>query len=265
MADANDLAISSLQAPSFSSDSRQSPEQLRALAAQFESLLLGQMLKEMRQSMFSDDAEGDGAGFGSGPLADTIFSELSVALARSGGMGLTTSLMGPLMAQAGIAPEALGADAAVPAEIPLPAGLDLPAASPIAAPMAAVAAAMPGRMSSGYGWRKDPINGQAKFHKGVDIAMPVGGDVPSARGGEVTFAGEMNGYGLTVVVKHDERTSTRYAHLSEILVTPGDQVTAGQTIAHSGATGRVTGPHLHFEVIEGGVAVDPSQALASGL
>jgi len=264
MADANDLTISSLQTPSLSSDSRQSPEQLRALAAQFESLLLGQMLKEMRQSMFSDDEE-DGASFGSGPLADTIFSELSVALARSGGMGLTTSLMGPLMAQAGITPEAAGAEIGMPAEIPLPAGLELPATSPIAAPMAAVAAAMPGRMSSGYGWRKDPINGVAKFHKGVDIAMPVGEDVPSARGGEVTFAGEVNGYGLTVVVKHDERTSTRYAHLSEILVTPGEQVTAGQTIAHSGATGRVTGPHLHFEVIEDGETVDPGKALGSGL
>jgi murein DD-endopeptidase MepM/ murein hydrolase activator NlpD len=256
MADVHDLAISSLQAPALSNESAKSPEQLRALAAQFESLLLGQMLKDMRQSMFSV-VEGEGSGFGTGPLADTLFSELSVALSRSGGMGLTSSLMGPLMAQAGIKADALSTETAMPAEIPLPGGLDLPTTSPVAAPMAAVAAAMPGRLSSGYGWRKDPLDGSVKFHKGIDIAMPVGQDVPSARAGEVTFAGELKGYGLTVVVKHDERTSTRYAHLSEILVNRGDTVAAGQTVAQSGATGRVTGPHLHFEVLEAGKPVDP--------
>ena len=152
-----------------------------------------------------------------------------------------------------LAPESLSGAAGMS----LPSGLELPATSIAAAPMAAVSVAMPGRMSSGYGWRKDPIDGHVKFHKGVDIAMPAGQDVPSARAGEVTFAGDVSGYGLTVVVKHDDRTSTRYAHLSEILVAPGDAVNAGQTIAHSGATGRATGPHLHFEVLEAGQAVDP--------
>jgi len=255
MAHTTDIAISSLQAPSVpTGGAEQSPEQLRALAAQFESMLLGQMLKQMRQSMFSDDEDKEG-GFGSGPLADTIFSELSVALRRSGGMGLTRSLMGPLMAQAGISAGAIDPVASA-GEIPLPSGLDLPSTSPIAAPMAAVAS-LPGRLSSAYGWRKDPMNGEAKFHSGVDLAMPVGQDVPSARGGEVTFAGELKGYGKTVVVKHDDRTSTRYAHLSEILVSPGDAVNAGQTIALSGSSGRSTGPHLHFEVIRDGQSVDP--------
>ena len=131
MADVHDLAISSLQAPALSNESAKSPEQLRALAAQFESLLLGQMLKDMRQSMFSDE-EGEGSGFGTGPLADTLFSELSVALSRSGGMGLTSSLMGPLMAQAGIKADALITETAMPTEIPLPGGLDLPTTSPVA-------------------------------------------------------------------------------------------------------------------------------------
>ena len=121
-------------------------------------------------------------------------------------------------------------------------------------------AVMPGRVSSSYGWRKDPIDGQTKFHKGVDLAMPVGHDVPAARKGEVAFAGEVNGYGLTVVVRHDDQTATRYAHLSQILVNPGDTVSAGQTIALSGSSGKSTGPHLHFEVIEAGQSVDPSGA-----
>ncbi len=87
--------------------------------------------------------------------------------------------------------------------------------------------------------------------------MPVGDDVPAARAGEVTFAGNLAGYGKTVVVRHSATTSTRYAHLSEILVKPGDTVVAGQAIARSGASGKATGPHLHFEVLREGESVDP--------
>jgi len=254
MAESPDIAIAGLAAaggPS-SAGSAQTPEQLRALAAQFESLLLGQMLREMRQSMFDDEENKDNS-LGNGPLADTLFAELSVALSRAGGLGLGNSLMGPLMSQAGVP---AGADD-TGVGMSLPAGLDLPDAT-AAAPL--VTAAMPGRVTSAYGWRKDPIDGATKFHKGVDLAMPEGHDVPAARNGRVAFTGDVPGYGLTVVVKHDDRTSTRYAHLSEILVTPGQPVDAGQTIAHSGATGRVTGPHLHFEVLEEGQAVDPTGA-----
>jgi murein DD-endopeptidase MepM/ murein hydrolase activator NlpD len=259
MADAHDLVVSSLAPPASGPDAARSPAQLRALAAQFESLLLGQMLKEMKQSMFGDDDEKDAnGGMDVGPLADSIFSELSVALSRSGGVGLTNALIGPLMSQAGMAPGATGVGTAAPEPAALLSSMmaapDLPMA---AAPVPALTAAMPGRVSSSYGWRPDPINGAMKFHKGVDLAMPTGQDVPAARSGEVSFAGAVDGYGLTVVVKHDDRTSTRYAHLSEILVSPGEAVTAGQTIAHSGATGRVTGPHLHFEVLEDGQPVDP--------
>jgi murein DD-endopeptidase MepM/ murein hydrolase activator NlpD len=101
------------------------------------------------------------------------------------------------------------------------------------------------------------MSGATKFHNGIDLAMPVGDDVPAARAGEVISAGELPGYGKTVVVKHDDTTSTRYAHLSTILVTPGDMVAAGQTIARSGASGKATGPHLHFEVLRDGRSVDP--------
>ena len=71
-------------------------EQLRALAAQFEALLLGQMLREMRSSMFDDD---EASGFGGGPLADSVYAELSLALGRAGGLGLADSMMAPLMRQ----------------------------------------------------------------------------------------------------------------------------------------------------------------------
>jgi murein DD-endopeptidase MepM/ murein hydrolase activator NlpD len=96
-----------------------------------------------------------------------------------------------------------------------------------------------------------------RFHKGADIAMPIGEQVPAARGGRVTFAGELAGYGLTVVVDHGGDISTRYAHLSSLAVQGGDVVHEGQTLALSGASGRATGPHLHVELLEKGTPVDP--------
>ncbi|MCC7010597.1 MAG: peptidoglycan DD-metalloendopeptidase family protein [Acidobacteria bacterium] len=231
-------------------DAAASPAQLKALAAQFEALLMGQLLREMQQSMFEEDG-GESSGMSSGPLADTLFAEVSLALSRSGGLGLGTSLIEPLTRQAGVA------DAASAATAPL-AATSLAGASLAQPADADAAASMPGRLTSGYGWRRDPIDGQMRFHRGLDLAMRIGEDVPAARTGEVEFAGEQPGYGLTVVVKHDARTSTRYAHLSEILVRTGDAVEAGATIARSGASGRATGPHLHVEVLEDGRPVEPS-------
>ena len=203
-------------------------------------------------------------------MADAVFSELSQALSRSGGMGLGQAMQGPLSKQAGLNPNPAGFASVgdLPSSLGSPLSRDTFtgfASSPISAlvtsaalsPIAMPASSMPGRLSSSYGWRNDPIDGQSKFHKGVDLAMPVGQDVPAARNGEVTFTGSLPGYGLTVVVRHGDHTSTRYAHLSQVLVAPGDEVGAGETIALSGATGRVTGPHLHFEVLEDGQPVDP--------
>jgi len=72
---------------------------------------------------------------------------------------------------------------------------------------------------------------------------------------------ELSGYGLTVVVDHGGGIATRYAHLSEVNVKVGDTVQAGQDIARSGASGRATGPHLHFEVLEAGQPVDPRSVI----
>lgn len=241
------------------------PEQLRLLAAQFESMLLSQMLNQMRSSLF-DDEESD-AGFGKGPLADAVYSELSLAFSRAGGFGLTDSLMAPLLRQTaedGLADGATGMTMPASA-IAMPA-LSGPAIGPamaIAPAVGAVAdpALFQGRVTSAFGWRQHPISGGRRFHQGVDIAMPVGRDVPVARAGQVAFAGEQGGYGLTVVVNHGDGISTRYAHLSELHVSAGDTVTDGQTIARSGATGRVTGAHLHFEVLRDGQPVDPAEGL----
>lgn len=256
--------VASVETPDASAQAR-TPEQLRTLAAQFESMLLSQMLTQMRSTLF-DEEEGDG-GFGKGPLADAMFSELSLALSRAGGFGLTDSLMDPLQRQtAGDALEGPGGismpvNAAAMAAMPSSMSVGMGAAAAFEPAAVSQPALVTGRISSAFGWREHPVTGGTKFHRGVDIAMPVGREVPVARAGQVEFAGRQGSYGLTVVVDHGNGLSTRYAHLSELHVAAGDAVAEGQTIAQSGATGRVTGPHLHFEVLQDGRPVDPAGAL----
>ncbi len=114
-----------------------------------------------------------------------------------------------------------------------------------------------GRISSYFGRRRSPTAGASTYHKGLDIATPTGSSVYASSGGVVSSAGWQGGYGYAVVIRHPDGHSTRYGHLSKILVSVGQSVAQGQTIARSGSTGVSTGPHLHFEVIENGVQVDP--------
>jgi murein DD-endopeptidase MepM/ murein hydrolase activator NlpD len=263
-------------ATSTSASAKQTPEQLKSLAAQFESLLLNQMMNAMRSSMFDDDDKD--AGFAKGPLADAMYSELSLALSRAGGFGLGSSILGPLMREAG---QGTG-NITLPGNLSMPLSMtvpDLGGRNLVEAMSAASAAgsdpsmAMPGmdtslartlssaRVSSQFGWRQDPLDGTMKFHSGTDVAMPVGQDVPAAIAGRVTYAGDRSGYGLTVEVDHGNGLVTRYAHLSEVSVQVGNTVGQGQALAKSGATGRVTGPHLHFEVLDQGQPMDLSSGL----
>lgn len=118
-----------------------------------------------------------------------------------------------------------------------------------------------GRISSNFGVRPDPWTGVKRFHKGLDIAAPVGTPVKAAAAGKVAFSGWADGYGRLVTIDHGDGTITRYGHNGLNLVQVGDAVTAGQQIALVGATGRATGPHLHFEVERNGETVDPTQVV----
>lgn len=103
-------------------------------------------------------------------------------------------------------------------------------------------------MSSGYGWRVDPIYGASKFHEGLDFAASKGTDVFATGDGIVKVAGREAGYGNCVDIDHGYNYLTRYAHLSEIMVRPGEEIKRGQLIGKVGSTGKSTGPHLHYEV-----------------
>ena len=116
---------------------------------------------------------------------------------------------------------------------------------------------MAGYISSYFGERMDPFNGEEAFHKGLDFASVAGADVLAVAQGLVTWAGPREGYGVLVEVNHGNGYVTRYAHNSRVSVTPGDTVQRGQAIAVVGSTGRSTGPHVHFEVLKDGRQIDP--------
>ena len=118
-----------------------------------------------------------------------------------------------------------------------------------------------GRVSSGFGRRKAPKKGASTYHKGVDFAVPIGTAVMASCGGTVTRAGWGSGYGYCVYIQHPDGRSTRYGHLSKVLVKAGQTVSQGQKIALSGNTGVSTGPHLHFEILVGGSQVNPLKYL----
>ena len=121
-----------------------------------------------------------------------------------------------------------------------------------------------GYYSSNYGYRIDPITGRNTFHTGVDLIAPPGSPVVAAAGGVVSTVAFVSEYGNVVEVDHDNGLTTRYAHLLRSGVKVGDVVMKGQVIAQVGSTGRVTGPHLHVEVREKGIPLNPNKFLSLG-
>ncbi len=114
-----------------------------------------------------------------------------------------------------------------------------------------------GRITSNFGIRNDPFDGKKARHDGTDIAAPKGTEIVAAAGGTVSYVGyDDDGYGKYLKITHSDKVMTLYAHCSEILVSKGDSITAGQTIALVGSTGQSTGNHLHFEIRIDGKAVN---------
>lgn len=114
-----------------------------------------------------------------------------------------------------------------------------------------------GWLSSYFGRRNDPFSGKIAWHKGVDFAGKDGSDVVSVAAGVVTWSGKRSGYGNLIEINHGGGYVTRYGHAKDLLVEVGDVIDKGQVIALMGSTGRSTGPHVHFEVLLAGKAVDP--------
>jgi murein DD-endopeptidase MepM/ murein hydrolase activator NlpD len=114
-----------------------------------------------------------------------------------------------------------------------------------------------GRLTSGFGRRVHPISGGLRRHAGIDLAAPAGAPVRATSDGVVSAAGWAGGYGLRIALDHGNAVETRYAHLSQLAVRPGQQVRQGEVIGFVGSTGQSTGPHVHYELRRGGLAIDP--------
>lgn len=119
-------------------------------------------------------------------------------------------------------------------------------------------------VTSGFGGRNDPFGRGRGNHKGLDFHARVGDPVLAVADGVVSFAGVKGGYGNVVDIDHGNGYVTRYAHNSRLTLRAGDLVRAGQEVAKAGSTGRSTGAHVHFEVWENGVAVNPRKFLGTG-
>lgn len=119
-------------------------------------------------------------------------------------------------------------------------------------------------VSSPFGYRPDPFLGRPALHPGMDLVQAYGADIRSTAAGRIVHAGPMGGYGNMVEVDHGNGLATRYGHMSEVLVTEGQEIKAGAVLGRIGSTGRSTGPHLHYEVRIDGEAVDPDRFLKAG-
>jgi murein DD-endopeptidase MepM/ murein hydrolase activator NlpD len=233
---------------------------LERLANEFESMLLVQVLKDMRRAgrWVEDGEEGHDASGGQS-LFEMLDAELASQLSKAQGLGVAKQMLAAFdRAQGGgvgaVATSGTSAAVSVGAQVDgrhehdggVATGEDL------------AARLREGHVTSSFGWRKDPITGEARFHRGVDVRAAYGQDIPAMQAGKVVFSGNQGSYGTTVVVEHADGTRSRYAHLSVAVVHAGDVVGAGQPIGRAGNSGRATGPHLHFELLGAdGVPQDP--------
>jgi len=119
-------------------------------------------------------------------------------------------------------------------------------------------------ISSAYGERKDPFTGQKSHHAGVDLVAPLGSGIRATAPGRVVFAGKRDGYGRTIEIDHGHGITTRFAHLSKVLVEDGQQVERGQKIGTLGNSGRSSGPHLHYEIRSWDQTLNPIKFMEAG-
>ena len=239
----------------------------RQTAMEFEALLLTQLTAALNPP--SDEAEDNMFSSTGADMYKQMFGEqIAKLMANNGGIGVADTILRQLQAKASaksLALErAIEAAQAVKKETRDIPALKINAISETETMPTTWQAPVEGRVTSNFGVRTDPLNGQQRLHHGIDIAAPRGTPIGAAAAGTVVFVGKRGGYGNTVIIEQTDGKQTLYAHADQLLVNVGETVDAGQTIATIGSTGRSTGPHLHFEVRENGQPVDPAATLAKG-
>lgn len=204
-----------------------------------------------RQLLSASKAFGGGDTPGSQIRSDMFVETLADAIAQAGGLGLAPMLRDALGGTGAEADSAFEPPRALSSFLGLPNRASTTGASSESSAL----------VSSEFGRRIDPLEGDTRFHTGIDLAVPEGTPVKAAMDGVVKTAGPRGGYGKAVEIDHGNGLTTLYAHNSELAVMPGERVVAGQVIAAAGQTGRATGAHLHLEVRVEGKPTNPRSAL----
>ena len=199
----------------------------KEIATQVQAMFMEVLLKTME-----DSVEAEGGLYGDSSTSDIYRGMLRQELA----IAMSSDLDGPLVQELEKAIRERSMTATTPA--------------PVAETTNARSLPVNGRVSSPEGWRRDPITGEVRYHRGTDIAAPSGTPIQAVSSGRVVESGTRGGYGNAVVVEADDGRKMLYAHNLVNHVRVGDRVRQGEVIAQVGSTGRSTGPHVHFEVTE---------------
>ena len=234
----NDISIKSGNSSPVKNPAEERDKKLKEACKQFESIFTYEMLKSMRNSIQKCDL------FSGGQAEEVYQSMLDQELSKNMAGNGSNSIADLLYQQFKQMDDISG-------------NRDTGSTNDKSLPVLPLKA----RISSSFGWRKDPLTGQKKFHDGIDLAAKEGTDVKAVMAGRVQITDNQKGYGKVVVLDHGHGFTTLYAHNSDIMVKAGDWVTKGAAIAKVGSTGRSTGPHLHFEVRRDGERLDPEKFL----
>lgn len=239
----------------------------RQTAMEFEAMLLTQLTEALNPTV--DESEDNLFSSTGADMYKQMFSEqIAKIMADNGGIGIADTILRQLQekatAKSPAMERAIQTAKAIRQDVDKIPALQINAMTESEEIPVAWQSPIQGRITSDFGMRVDPINGQHRAHHGIDIAAPRGTPIGAAADGRVVFAGRRGGYGNTVIIEQADGRQSLYAHADQLLVNVGDTVNAGQTIATVGSTGRSTGPHLHFEVRENGQPIDPMTNFAKG-
>src|SRR6266542_2350314 len=228
---------------------RKDDDEATTAARGLEAHFLRQMLAQVRNS--SEGSMLDG-GFAGSTFKEMLDGALADKMAQAGGLGIAKMLQHELSKH-----DQEGTKSSAPTAHAPATSINDGRLQSLQAPLRAPGT---GAVTSSFGTRHDPLEGDSRMHAGVDLRAATGTIAHAAQAGTVVRAESAGGYGNLVVVDHGNGVETRYGHLSHIDVQPGDHVEAGAAVGEVGATGRATGPHLHFEVRRDGRAIDPQTA-----